>query len=108
MATATGLGQPATIRLFEAPHTGPNYLTREMVHVVGRKHARRLRTIAVVVGAVLPILILVAVASMQAASLWTIPAFVLFMAGLFAERWLFFAEAEHAVSLYYGRPAGAD
>ena len=25
------------------------------------------------------------------------------LAGLFVERWLFFAEAEHVVSLYYGR-----
>ena len=24
------------------------------------------------------------------------------LAGMLAERWLFFAEAEHAVSLYYG------
>jgi DMSO reductase anchor subunit len=27
--------------------------------------------------------------------------FISMMAGLFAERWLFFAEAKHAVSLYY-------
>jgi DMSO reductase anchor subunit len=36
MATATGLGDTgATVRAFEPPHTGSNYLLREFVHVVG-------------------------------------------------------------------------
>jgi DMSO reductase anchor subunit len=28
------------------------------------------------------------------------------MAGVLVERWLFFAEAKHAVTLYYGRGIG--
>jgi len=30
-------------------------------------------------------------------------AFGFHMTGLFVERWLFFAEAEHVVALYYGK-----
>ncbi|MGR3659795.1 MAG: dimethyl sulfoxide reductase anchor subunit family protein, partial [Paracoccaceae bacterium] len=39
--TATGLGG-GSVRLFEGPHTGTSYLTREMVMQVGRKHAKNL------------------------------------------------------------------
>jgi sulfite dehydrogenase (quinone) subunit SoeC len=56
MASATGLGHIGTVRAFEPPHTGPNYLLREMVHIViGRKHALKLRVIAFVLGYVLPV-----------------------------------------------------
>ncbi len=41
---------------------------------------------------------------LSASTVWLVSAFVSLMVGLFVERWLFFAEAEHAVSLYYGGP----
>jgi DMSO reductase anchor subunit len=37
-----------------------------------------------------------------APALFNLLAAVSMLIGLLAERWLFFAEAEHAVSLYYG------
>ena len=49
LASATGLTGGA-VRSFEPPHTGSNYLTREMVFVIGRKHARKLRVIAFILG----------------------------------------------------------
>lgn len=100
-ATATGLGSIGKVRLLERPHSGPNYLTKEMVHVIGRKHASRLKLIAMLVGGLLPLIIVIA------SFLGWLPQSALFLAGLmviaglFAERWLFFAEAEHSVSLYY-------
>ncbi len=100
--TATGLGHIGKVRLLERPHTGENYLTKEMVHVIGRKHAEKLRTISLLIGALVPFLIAFLVWILSASSLWLLPAFVAMLAGLFVERWLFFAEAEHAVSLYYG------
>jgi DMSO reductase anchor subunit len=100
--SATGLGAIGKVRLLERPHTGENYLTREMVHVIGRKHASKLRRIAVVLGAVLPLAIALAVWVYAGSQLWLLVAFASLLAGLFVERWLFFAEAEHAVSLYYG------
>ena len=72
-----------------------------MVHQVGRKHASKLRVIAIAVGAAIPLFIclLVHLSALPPIALGI--AFIAFLAGLFVERWLFFAEAKHAVSLYY-------
>ena len=99
IATATGLGNLGTVRAFEPPHTGTNYLLREMVYVVARKHAARLRIIALVFGFGLPIILL----SLPFSHIWALVAVISHVAGLLALRWLFFAEAEHVVGLYYGR-----
>lgn len=109
--TATGLGQLGTVRLFEAPHTSENYLMKEMGFRIARKHARKLRMISGLFGFILPFaLTLLVTASggaiaVIACTLAVCAAFI----GLLTERWLFFAEAKHAVTLYYGRrldPAG--
>lgn len=97
--TATGLGHLGRVRLLEPPHSGRNYLLREMVHVVGRKHARKLRMIALGLGAVAPALLLV----LPAGYVLAFAALGVHVAGILAQRWLFFAEAEHVVGLYYGR-----
>ncbi len=99
MESATGLGKIGKVRLFEPPHTGSNYLMREMIHKVGRKHALRLRWIAVLCSAVLPALVVLALPT--AFATFTLAA-ALHLLGAFAARWLFFAEAEHVVGLYYG------
>ena len=70
-----------------------------MIHVVGRKHALKLRAIAVLFGAILPALVLMVLPSGLVA---TLLAAALHLAGVLAGRWLFFAEAEHVVGLYYG------
>lgn len=98
--TATGLGFLGKIRLLEKPHTGTNYLMREMVHVVGRKHALKLRAIALVTMGLLPAAILLLLPFNH---LLALVAVVSHLIGLFAARWLFFAEAEHVVGLYYDR-----
>ena len=99
MASATGLGDIGTVRAFEPPHTGTNYLLREFVHVVGRKHARKLRTIALTAGYTLPFIVLLVPFSHIMAAI----AVALHLGGVAASRWLFFAEAEHVVGLYYGK-----
>jgi len=99
MATATGLGNIGTVRAFEPPHTGTNYLLREFVHVVGRKHAQKLRIIAIVLMAGLPILLML----LPFNHFWGILAVLLHLAGVLCARWLFFAQAEHVVGLYYGK-----
>ena len=99
IASATGLSEAGRIRVLEAPHTGTNYLLREMVHVVGRKHAQRLRIIALGLGFVLPLtLILIPGASHGLGGL----AVLSHILGMLGSRWLFFAQAEHVVGLYYG------
>ncbi len=99
--TATGLGFMGKVRQFEPPHTGSNYLLREMVHVIGRKHARTLRIIAIAAGLLAPAALLAVTPEAPLALLALAGA--LHLAGVFAQRWLFFAEAEHVVGLYYDR-----
>lgn len=99
IATATGLGKIGSIRAFEPPHTGPNYLLKEMAYVVGRKHARRLQFISLTLGFGLPVILL-----LLPFSHWTaLIAVVSHIAGILAARWLFFAQAEHVMGLYYGK-----
>ncbi|MGB5559517.1 MAG: DmsC/YnfH family molybdoenzyme membrane anchor subunit [Paracoccaceae bacterium] len=103
METATGLGFIGKVRLLESPHTGSNYLMKEMIYVVGRKHALRLRWIALTLAIVVPELILLSLPSSHLAALLAISTHLV---GAFAARWLFFAEAEHVVGLYYGKRQG--
>ena len=99
LRTATGLSG-TSVKSFEPPHTGTNYLLKEFVYQVGRKHALKLRITAIVLAFAAPVVLL------------TLPgpthflagiAVLSHIAGLFAARWLFFAEAEHVVGLYYGK-----
>lgn len=104
--SATGLGAIGRVRPLEAPHTEENYLLREMGYVIGRKHAAKLRLIALVVGFAVPVVLLLiglAVAGIACA----IAAALVALAGIYIERWLFFAEATHTVTLYYGQHHGA-
>ncbi len=99
LASATGLGTASTVRAFEPPHTGTNYLLNEFVHVVGRKHGLQLRVISFFLMIVLPIGMLLLPFSHLFAAL----AVLSHLAGTAVSRWLFFAEAEHVVGLYYGK-----
>ncbi|MDK3074053.1 dimethyl sulfoxide reductase anchor subunit [Sedimentitalea sp. JM2-8] len=99
LASATGLGEIGTVRAFESPHTGTNYLLREFVHVIGRKHARKLRMISLTLMTVLPVILLLLPFGHVLAAL----AVLSHLAGVAVSRWLFFAEAEHVVGLYYGK-----
>ena len=105
IASATGLGALGTVRSLELPHTEENYLLREMGFRIGRKHAARLRRIAVSLGFTVPILLLLAGALGVATVLLLPLASLACLAGIYIERWLFFAEATHTVTLYYGRAA---
>jgi DMSO reductase anchor subunit len=97
--TATGLGRLGRVRLLEPPHSGRNYLLREMVHVVGRKHAVKLRALALGLGALVPAALL----ALPATYAGVIAALLAHVIGMTAQRWLFFAEAEHVVGHYYGK-----
>ena len=97
--SGTGLGAIGRVRAFEPPHTGTNYLLKEFVHIVGRKHSAKLRIIAFILMIGTPILLLSLSFSHFLAALSVIS----HISGLFISRWLFFAEAEHVVGLYYGK-----
>ena len=77
---------------------------KEMVFEIGRKHGKKLRYISMGLGLVLPFILLVLAGFFGApVMMCAILAFGFHMTGLFVERWLFFAEAEHVVALYYGK-----
>ena len=91
------------VSMFERPHTEANYLNREMGFVVARKHARKLRVIALLLCVVVPVLCALPMLLLPyggpAVLYWG--AALSFQIGALAERWLFFAEAKHVVTLYY-------
>jgi DMSO reductase anchor subunit len=102
--SATGLGGIGKVRLFAAPHTEENYLQKEMGYRVARKHAVKLRLLALGIGFSAPaVLVFLAtlVPGLAAAALLALAA-IGNAAGTLTERWLFFAEARHTVTLYYG------
>ncbi|KAA2284612.1 dimethyl sulfoxide reductase anchor subunit family protein [Arenimonas fontis] len=102
-ASALGLPAGREIRVFERPHTEANFITREMGFVLARKHGRRLRAIALLLFAGLPALLgLLAFlpASGPSAPLLGLAAGCALL-GAIVERWLFFAQARHLVTLYY-------
>ena len=104
--SATGLGARGRGRALDPPHTGSNYLLDEMGFKIARKHAARLRNVVRIAAFALPsLLTLLAVFTggwiAAGAALAAVLSATL---GVLVERWLFFAEAKHTVTLYYGAP----
>ncbi len=97
MANATGLGEG--VRQWEVPHTNTNFIMKEMGFVVARKHAAMLRNIAL--GLLVFAAVLIYFTKMWPWLVFTAVPVVLVSA--WVERWLFFAEAEHVVNLFYGK-----
>jgi DMSO reductase anchor subunit len=95
LSTATGLPD---VRSFSPPHTGPNYLLKEFVHIVGRRRSRQLRTLAALFGFALPLALLI-----PQHPVTTALAALSHLTGVLCSRWLFFAEAEHVTGLWYGQ-----
>jgi len=102
--SATGL-KDGTIRSVEWPHTEENYVLKEMGFRIARKHAAKLRMMVHVLAFAVPLLA-VLVSLFAGGILGVLAAVIAVLAqapGILIERWLFFAEAKHAVTLYYGR-----
>ena len=101
---ATGLGRFGQVRALEPAHSTPNYVMREMGYRVGRKHARKLRSFAVILAFLIPIAAsaMALISSAVPLELWAMLAVISVAVGIFIERWLFFAEAQHVVTLFYG------
>lgn len=101
--SATGLGNFGTVSAFERPHTEQNYITKEMGFVLARRHSAQLRVFSLIAGFGLPLACLIAAVTWLSLMPALAPlALLLGSLGIFAERWLFFAEARHVVNLYYG------
>lgn len=106
IGAATGLGHLGAVRQLELPHTAQNYLMQEMGFRVARKHAEKLRRLVVLsLGGGLVFCLLTLALAPVFATICAILAVLWAATGVVIERWLFFAEAEHVVNLYYGKPA---
>jgi sulfite dehydrogenase (quinone) subunit SoeC len=88
------------VSTFERPQTEGNFVTREMAFVVARRHGTALRWLATVLLAGGPLLAMVLLAALGPAPALTVAALSLLL-GALVERWLFFAQARHLVTLYY-------
>ena len=102
--SATGL-KDGTIRSIEWPHTEENFVLKEMGFRVARKHAAKLRQLVHILAFAVPLLATI-IALLTGGALATVAAAVAVIAqapGILIERWLFFAEAKHVATLYYGR-----
>jgi DMSO reductase anchor subunit len=91
----------ARARLFEVGHSHGTFLTDEFGFVLARRNAVALRLAALAAGFGVPAAWIVSGAT-NAPVAWL--AAIVCLAGLLAERWLFFAEAQHTVRLYHGAP----
>jgi DMSO reductase anchor subunit len=99
--TATGFSQ-ASVRLLDAGHSAPTFLNREFGYQVAADQLLRLRIIMTLVTFIVPLALVYCVfGGLVGAELLGL-AWLIMMAGLLLERWLFFAEARHVVRLYQG------
>ncbi len=101
--TATGL-TGATVRLLDVGHTAGNFLTEEFGYELSPKLRTVLRLGVFALCFIAPAIILIAVLGGHCGGGCAVVAFLLSVAGMLVERWLFFAEACHVVNLYHGAP----
>lgn len=95
--SALGLTDFGKAKPFEPAHSQKNYLQREMGYELSASRRMIMRWIALGFGFILPAYLLYV-------GFILAPIIALIcLGGLMAERWLFFAEAEHVVRLYYDR-----
>jgi DMSO reductase anchor subunit len=97
---ATGLGAIGSVSQWEVPHTSENFIMKEMGYAVARKHALKLRKL---------VLLLLGLACLDMLAALALPVLSILaasaaLAAAVVERWLFFAEAQHVSTLYYGAP----
>lgn len=96
--TATGFTR-ATVRLLDVGHTSGTFLTDEFGYQVARFKLLVLRWVVYIAAFLIPGLFIAY--NLEFNSLLVI--LVIAFAGVFIERWLFFAEARHVVTLYHGQ-----
>jgi len=99
--TALGFTR-ATVQLLDVGHSSDTFLTKEFGYEVARVKLIWARVIAIVVGFVLPLVLLTGLLGSPGIVHAALAA-ILVIAGVFVERWLFFAEAKHVVTLYHGQ-----
>ncbi len=99
LQTALGIKHPRIVQT-SMGFMGGSFNTREFMHGRALPFVRMIKWLFLAGAFVLPALLLTAVL-VGAPVGWLLPAFVAQYCGLLAERWFFFAEANHPQNLYY-------
>ena len=99
LQTATGIRHPRIVQKAQGA-MGGSFNTREFFHGKNPQFLRSVKWGFVVLAFVVPVLLLGVGLAMASAALLAI-AFVIQYVGLIAERWFFFAQANHPQNLYY-------
>jgi len=99
LATAIGIKHPR-IEQKAAGFLGGSFNTREFRHGRTRKFVGHMRTAFLLFAFAVPVL-LIAVGLEAGGVAWLALAFLVQYGGLLAERWFFFADANHPQNLYY-------
>ena len=103
--SATRLGNIGEVRALDPPHTTPNYLQKEMGYQIANNQSCKMREFTLFWGFIVPFFLTLIGRDAPSIAWAIVFAFVTVLsvgAGIVAERWLFFAEAKHKSSLYYG------
>jgi hypothetical protein len=93
------------VRRRQSPGTGPAAYRAELPaardgFAIARKHAHKLRRTALLLGFAAPLVLTLLASSAHRSP--PLAGILAVSAGVLAERWLFFAQAKHTVTLYYG------
>ncbi len=99
LQTAIGVKHPRIVQT-SMGFMGGSFNTREFFHGRSRTALRSVKGVFLAMAFVIPALLLIAVRG-GSPSWWLAIAFVVQFLGLIAERWYFFAEANHPQNLYY-------
>ena len=100
--TATGFLR-GNVRLLDVGHTAATFLTDEFGYKTAKGQLNLFKVVVFVCGFFVPLLLtMFMVVGAGTAVFSALLAFVVAMVGITAERWLFFAEANHVVNLYHG------
>ena len=104
--TALGL-KSKEISFFEGPHTGNNYLTKEMINTIKKQNGNLLRMTFCTLTFITPLYMIsqyhYIISDRLILKSSMIIVFLLALIGMFIERYLFFIQSNHVVSLYYGK-----
>jgi DMSO reductase anchor subunit len=103
LQSATGIRATRVHQISMGMSVG-SFNTREFFHSVGEAWMRNVKSAALVAGFGLPLVAIVLAIASASAWPWAL-ACVSQLAGLLADRWLFFAQARHPQNLYYQRVA---
>jgi len=101
LQTAIGVRHPRIVQSSQG-QMGGSFNTREFFHGAAAAVLPRLRWLVLALVFVLPMLLLALAGPVASAGLLAAAALCQYL-GLLAERWLFFAEAQHPQNLYYQR-----